>query len=91
MKNEDNKQKINKAEIEKIFKGISLSKSEEEVIKGGLTIEGGSDSWICFFSDGCRVGCITSCEVCVQCNSRCFAGECYHATSFAKSGIFVEG
>ena len=35
MKNDDNKQKINKAEMEKIFKSMSLSKSEEEVIKGG--------------------------------------------------------
>lgn len=92
MKNDDNKQKINKAEMEKIFKGMSLSKSEEEVIKGGYTIEPGTDSWICFNSDSCRAGCITPCVTCVGCRSRCLAGECYHATSFSQSfSPIVEG
>lgn len=92
MKNDDNKQKFNKEEMEKVFKGMSLSKSEEEVIKGGYTIDPGTNSWICFGNADCRTGCITSCVQCVQCNSRCFAGECYHATSFSQSySPVVEG
>ena len=85
MKNNDNKQKIDKDEMEKVFKGMSLSKSEEEVIKGGYTIEVGTDSWICLGIGSCKEGCITACS------ERCLAGACYHSTSVFDGIGVVEG